>query len=113
MSGSGISSESGIQTFRGADGLWNGVLGEEVCTLEAWKKNPAIVLDFYNERRAQLDRVKPNEAHTILAQLERDFNVEIITRNVDGLHKRTGSTNVLHLHGELMKVRPEDCYCRS
>lgn len=113
LSGSGISAESGIQTFRGADGLWSGVPVEEVCTPEGWKNNPKRVLDFYNERRAQLGKVKPNEAHLILAQLERDFNVEIITQNVDNLHERAGSTNVLHLHGELTKVRPEDCYCKA
>lgn len=113
LSGSGISAESGIQTFRGSDGLWNGVPVEEVCSPEGWKKNPGKVLNFYNGRRAQLGNVKPNEAHLILAQLERDFNVEIITQNVDDLHERAGSTKVLHLHGELTKVRPEDCYCKK
>ena len=113
LSGSGISAESGIQTFRGSDGLWNGVPVEEVCSPEGWKKNPEKVLNFYNERRAQLGKVKPNEAHLILAQMERDFNVEIITQNVDNLHERAGSTKVLHLHGELTKVRPEDCYSKK
>lgn len=110
LSGSGISAESGISTFRGGNGLWDNVPVEEICTPEGWRRNPAKVLRFYNERRAQLAQVKPNEAHRIVAELEQDFNVCVITQNVDNLHERAGSSRVLHLHGELTKVRPEDCY---
>ena len=113
LSGSGISAESGISTFRGGNGLWDNVPVEEICTPEGWWRNPAKVLRFYNERRAQLAEVKPNGAHLILAELENDFNVCVITQNVDNLHERAGSTRVLHLHGELTKVRPEDCYTSS
>ena len=110
LSGSGISAESGISTFRGGNGLWDNVPVEEICTPEGWRRNPAKVLKFYNERRAQLPQVEPNEAHRIVAELEKDYNVCVITQNVDNLHERAGSTRVLHLHGELTKVRPEDCY---
>ena len=110
LSGSGISAESGISTFRGGNGLWDNVPVEEICTPEGWIRNPAKVLKFYNERRAQLADVEPNEAHRIVAGLEADYNVCVVTQNVDNLHERAGSTRVLHLHGELTKVRPEDCY---
>ena len=110
LSGSGISAESGISTFRGGNGLWDNVPVEEICTPEGWIRNPAKVLKFYNERRAQLQTVEPNEAHRIVAELEADYNVCVVTQNVDNLHERAGSTRVLHLHGELTKVRPEDCY---
>ena len=110
LSGSGISAESGISTFRGGNGLWDNVPVEEICTPEGWIRNPAKVLKFYNERRAQLPTVEPNEAHRIVAELETDYNVCVVTQNVDNLHERAGSTRVLHLHGELTKVRPEDCY---
>lgn len=110
LSGAGISAESGIQTFRGGDGLWDNVPVEEICSTYGWVKNPKKVTDFYNERRAQLERVEPNEAHLILAQMQEDFDVRVITQNVDNLHERAGSRNVLHLHGELTKVRPADCY---
>ena len=110
LSGSGISAESGISTFRGGNGLWDNVPVEEICTPEGWRRNPAKVQRFYNERRAQLKEVEPNEAHLILAELEKDFNVCVVTQNVDNLHERAGSTRVLHLHGELTKLRPEDCY---
>ena len=110
LSGSGISAESGISTFRGGNGLWDNVPVEEICTPEGWIRNPGKVLRFYNERRAQLDTVEPNEAHLILADMEKDWNVSVITQNVDNLHERAGSSSVLHLHGELTKVRPEDCY---
>lgn len=113
LSGSGISAESGISTFRGGNGLWDNVPVEEICTPEGWIRNPAKVLRFYNERRSQLSQVEPNEAHRIVAELESDFNVCVVTQNVDNLHERAGSTRVLHLHGELTKVRPEDCYCES
>lgn len=110
LSGSGISAESGISTFRGGNGLWDNVPVEEICTPEGWYRNPAKVLKFYNERRAQLPAVEPNEAHRIVAELESDYNVCVVTQNVDNLHERAGSTRVVHLHGELTKVRPEDCY---
>ena len=105
LSGAGISAESGIQTFRDSDGLWEGHDVMDVATPEGYRKNPALVLDFYNKRRQQLLTVKPNEAHLILAELEKYFDVQIITQNVDDLHERAGSSNVLHLHGELLKVR--------
>jgi NAD-dependent deacetylase len=105
LSGAGISAESGIKTFRDADGLWEGHDIMEVASPIGWHKNPELVLDFYNQRRRQLKEVHPNEAHHILAELEADFDVHIITQNVDNLHERAGSTNVLHLHGELNKVR--------
>lgn len=105
LSGAGISAESGIQTFRDSDGLWEGHNVMDVATPEGYRKNPALVLDFYNKRRQQLLTVEPNEAHFILAELENDFDVHIITQNVDDLHERAGSSNVLHLHGELLKVR--------
>ncbi|MBQ0086412.1 MAG: NAD-dependent protein deacylase [Bacteroidales bacterium] len=110
LSGSGISAESGISTFRGGNGLWDNVPVEEICTPEGWYRNPGKVLDFYNKRRAQLSEVEPNDAHRIIVELENSFDVGVITQNVDNLHERAGSRNVLHLHGELTKVRPEDCY---
>ncbi|MGK4568814.1 SIR2 family NAD-dependent protein deacylase [Flavobacterium sp. 3HN19-14] len=105
LTGAGISAESGIKTFRDSDGLWEGHNVTDVATPEGWRKNPALVLDFYNQRRRQLHQVKPNLAHKILAELEQDFDVYIITQNVDNLHEKAGSTKVLHLHGELLKVR--------
>jgi len=105
LTGAGISAESGIKTFRDADGLWEGHDIMEVASPEGWKKNPKLVLDFYNKRRAQLLTVQPNTAHEILAELEQFFTLQIITQNVDDLHERAGSLNVLHLHGELLKVR--------
>lgn len=108
LSGAGISAESGIKTFRDADGLWENYKVEDVATIEGFKKNPELVLDFYNQRRAQLKEVEPNEAHKILAELEKDYDVTIVTQNVDNLHERGGSTHIIHLHGELIKVRPVD-----
>lgn len=105
LTGAGMSAESGVSTFRDANGLWENHDIMDVASPEGWKRNPALVLDFYNKRRAQLKEVKPNRAHEILAELEKDFDIEIITQNVDNLHERAGSTNVLHLHGELTKVR--------
>jgi NAD-dependent deacetylase len=105
LTGAGISAESGIKTFRDSDGLWEGHNVMDVATPEGWRKNPVLVLDFYNQRRQQLKEVQPNLAHQILAELEHDFDVFIITQNVDDLHERAGSTSVLHLHGELLKVR--------
>jgi NAD-dependent deacetylase len=107
LTGAGISAESGIKTFRDADGLWEQHRIEDVATPEAWQRNPALVLRFYNQRRRQLYDVQPNAGHLALAGLEARFDVRIITQNVDDLHERAGSTNVLHLHGELRKVRSE------
>lgn len=105
LTGAGISAESGIKTFRDSNGLWEGHNVLDVATPEGWHKNPALVMDFYNQRRKQLKEVNPNLGHQILAELESYFEVQIITQNVDDLHERAGSTNVLHLHGELLKVR--------
>jgi NAD-dependent deacetylase len=104
LTGAGISAESGIKTFRDADGLWEGHDVMEVASYEGWLKNKELVLDFYNQRRRQLHEVKPNQGHIVLAQLEKEFDVHIITQNVDNLHQQAGSTKVLHLHGELLKV---------
>lgn len=105
LTGAGISAESGIKTFRDADGLWEGHDIMEVASPIGWNKNPELVLDFYNKRRAQLLTVKPNKAHEILAELEEHFDIHIVTQNVDDLHERAGSNKVVHLHGELLKVR--------
>ena len=105
LTGAGVSAESGISTFRDQGGLWNNYRIEEVATFEAWQNNMEMVLEFYNVRRKQLHEVKPNEAHKALVRLEKKFDVLIITQNVDDLHERAGSSNVLHLHGELKKVR--------
>ena len=105
LTGAGISAESGIKTFRDAGGLWEGHNVMDVATPEGWHKNPKLVMDFYNQRRRQLQEVQPNLGHQILAELENDFEVFIITQNVDNLHEKSGSSNVLHLHGELLKVR--------
>lgn len=105
LTGAGISAESGIKTFRDSDGLWEGHDVMEVASPEGWKKNPALVMDFYNKRRQQLKEVVPNAAHQILADLEEYLDVYIITQNVDDLHERAGSSKVLHLHGELLKAR--------
>ncbi|PIA79345.1 NAD-dependent protein deacylase [Gaetbulibacter sp. 4G1] len=105
LTGAGMSAESGIKTFRDADGLWEGHDVMEVATPEGFAANPKLVLDFYNQRRSQLFEVEPNSAHYSLAKLENDFKVSIITQNVDDLHERAGSSNVIHLHGELLKVR--------
>ena len=105
LSGAGISAESGISTFRDAEGLWEGHDVMEVASPDGWKNNQDLVLDFYNQRRRQLLTVTPNKGHQILAALEQDFDVTIITQNVDNLHQQAGSTNVIHLHGELLKVR--------
>jgi NAD-dependent deacetylase len=105
LTGAGISAESGIKTFRDDDGLWQNYRFEELATPEAWASNPQLVLDFYNARRKQLLECEPNEAHKSLVKLESQYEVQIITQNVDDLHERAGSKNVLHLHGELRKVR--------
>ncbi len=105
LTGAGISAESGIKTFRDADGLWEGHDVMAVASPQGWTKDKELVLEFYNQRRAQLHSVVPNAAHHALAELEKGYEVHIITQNVDDLHERGGSTNVLHLHGELKKVR--------
>ncbi len=105
LTGAGISAESGLKTFRDADGLWENQSVYDVATPEAWQRNPDLVLEFYNQRRRQLLEVQPNKGHEALVELEKYFDVQIITQNVDDLHERAGSTNVLHLHGELFKVR--------
>ncbi len=106
FTGAGISAESGLQTFRESkDGLWNNYKIEDVCTPQAWFKNPSLVLDFYNLRREQSKAAKPNKGHELIAQLEQFYNVVVITQNVDDLHERAGSSKIIHLHGELMKSR--------
>lgn len=105
LSGAGISAESGIKTFRDAGGLWEKHPIDDVATPNGFRRNPALVLDFYNQRRKQLINCQPNFAHIALAKLETRFDVQIITQNVDNLHERAGSNSILHLHGELMKVR--------
>lgn len=105
FTGAGISAESGISTFRDSDGLWENYSVETVATPKGWNMNRELVLDFYNQRRNQLKQVHPNKAHDYLADLEKDFDVVIITQNVDDLHERAGSSKVLHLHGELLKMR--------
>jgi NAD-dependent deacetylase len=105
FTGAGISAESGLKTFRDADGLWENHSIEEVATPEAFHVNPELVLRFYNERRKQLLECSPNDAHIAIAELERKYKVTVVTQNVDDLHERAGSTNVVHLHGELMKIR--------
>src|SRR5690606_18212305 len=105
LTGAGMSAESGIETFRDADGLWEGHDVMEVATPEGFARNPELVLDFYNQRRRQLFEVEPNAAHKALAALEDHFDVSIITQNVDDLHERAGSSNIIHLHGELLKAR--------
>lgn len=107
LTGAGISQESGIKTFRDSDGLWENHRVEDVATYDAWKKNPDLVRNFYNARRKELYNVEPNEGHKQLLRLEGKFNLQIITQNVDDLHERAGSKNVLHLHGELKKVCSE------
>jgi len=105
LSGAGISAESGLATFRDSGGLWEGYKIEDVATPQAWRRNPELVLDFYNQRRKAAIAAKPNEGHLLLAQLENSYDVTIITQNVDNLHEQAGSTNIIHLHGELSKSR--------
>jgi len=105
LSGAGMSAESGISTFRDSNGLWENHSIEEVASPQAWKRNPSMVLEFYNQRRKQLFAVEPNAGHKALARLENQYEVQIITQNVDDLHERAGSTQVIHLHGELKKAR--------
>lgn len=105
FTGAGISQESGIQTFRDAGGLWEGYDIQEVASIDGWNRNPVLVLDFYNKRRRQLLMAHPNKAHLLINDFENFFEVQVITQNVDDLHERSGSKNVLHLHGELLKSR--------
>lgn len=115
LSGAGISAESGISTFRDSGGLWEQYSVEDVCTPEGWYKDPELVLNFYNARRKQLLDVKPNHAHEMVAELEKYYHVTVITQNVDNLHEQAGSTDIIHLHGELTKVtssrNPNDRRC--
>ncbi len=108
LTGAGISAESGLKTFRDSDGLWEGYNIEDVATPRAWKKNPQLVLEFYNQRRKNVLEAEPNAAHLGLAALQNDFDVRIITQNIDDLHERAGVLNVLHLHGEIFKMRSEN-----
>lgn len=108
LTGAGISAESGLKTFRDSDGLWEGYSIDEVATWSAWQKNPQLVLEFYNRRRRQVLTAEPNAAHFALAALEEHFDVKIITQNIDDLHERAGSQHVLHLHGEILKMRSEN-----
>jgi len=107
LTGAGISAESGLKTFRDSDGLWEGYNIEDVATPRAWKRNRQLVLDFYNERRRNVAQAQPNAAHFGIADLEKDFDVSVITQNIDDLHERAGSSNVLHLHGEIFKMCSE------
>jgi len=105
LTGAGMSAESGLKTFRDADGLWEGHDVMQVASPEGWHRDPELVLDFYNQRRRQLFEANPNRGHELLAELEQRYSVDVVTQNVDDLHERAGSSNVLHLHGELLKVR--------
>lgn len=105
LTGAGMSAESGLKTFRDADGLWEGHDVMQVASPEGWRQDPELVLDFYNQRRRQLFNVQPNQGHELLAGLEQRYSVDVVTQNVDDLHERAGSSRVLHLHGELLKVR--------
>ena len=105
LTGAGMSAESGVKTFRDHDGLWEGHDVMKVASPQGFQANPELVLDFYNQRRRQLKEVQPNEAHKAIAHLESDYRVTVVTQNVDDLHERGGSTNVVHLHGELLKIR--------
>ena len=108
LSGAGVSKESGINTFRDSDGMWEQYPVEEVASIDGWYRNPGLVLDFYNARRRDIRDRQPNEAHRIIAALEKDFDVTVITQNIDNLHEKAGSTRVIHLHGEITKARGEN-----
>lgn len=105
FTGAGISAESGIKTFRDSGGLWDEYKVEEVAHIDGWKKDREKVLEFYNKRRAEMSSVEPNDAHRIIAEMEKDYQVVVITQNVDDLHEKAGSTNIIHLHGEMKKMR--------
>ena len=104
LTGAGMSVESGLSTFRGSGGMWDEYPVEKVASIEGYIENPSLVLEFYNKRRNELLTVQPNEGHRLIAALEKDYRVTVVTQNVDDLHERAGSTNVIHLHGELMKA---------
>ena len=108
LTGAGVSAESGLGTYRDNGGLWDNYDPMEVASAEGWARNPGLVLDFYNMQREKLREVKPNEAHRLIAELDKDYTVDVITQNVDNLHERAGSTHVVHLHGEATKIRPEN-----
>ncbi|MDN3638780.1 Sir2 family NAD-dependent protein deacetylase [Simiduia curdlanivorans] len=105
FTGAGISAESGLNTFRGTDGLWNNHLVDDVATLAGWARDPELVLDFYNQLREEITAAEPNIAHRAIASLEERYEVVVVTQNIDNLHERAGSTNVIHLHGEITKMR--------
>jgi len=108
LTGAGVSAESGLKTFRDSDGLWMGYDVYEVASAQGWQKNPELVLDFYNQRRKEVAEALPNAAHKAIADLQSDYNVIVITQNIDDLHERAGSKNVIHLHGEIFKMRSEN-----
>lgn len=108
LTGAGVSAESGISTFRDSNGLWENYNVEDVATIEGWWRNRALVLEFYNQRRGELATKKPNKAHVLIAEMEKYYDVTVVTQNIDNLHEQGGSTRVIHLHGEATKVRPED-----
>jgi NAD-dependent deacetylase len=109
LSGAGVSAESGVATFRDSDGMWENYNVNDVASIDGWHRNPGLVLEFYNARRAQLGTVRPNAAHYAIAELEKEWDVTVVTQNVDNLHERAGSTRIFHLHGLLTQVRPENC----
>lgn len=111
LTGAGISAESGISTFRDSDGLWENYNVEDVASIDGWYRNPELMIQFYNERRAALEHCQPNEAHRILAELEQSFDITVITQNIDNLHERAGSSKIIHLHGEATKVCSENGKC--
>ncbi len=113
LTGAGVSAESGLGTYRDNGGLWDNYDPMVVASIDGWRRNPALVLDFYNMQRKHLAEVNPNSAHKDIAALEKDFLVTVITQNVDNLHERAGSTNVIHLHGEVTKVHPEGSCCED
>ena len=104
LTGAGISAESGISTFRDSNGLWENYNVEDVASIEGWDRNPELMIQFYNARRAELEKAQPNQAHILAAELEKHFKVTVVTQNIDNLHERAGSTNIIHLHGELTKA---------
>ena len=108
LTGAGVSAESGLKTFRDSDGLWMGYDVYEVASAQGWQKNPELVLDFYNQRRKEVAEALPNAAHKAIADLQSDYHVIVITQNIDDLHERAGSKNVIHLHGEIFKMRSEN-----
>lgn len=110
LTGSGVSAESGLTTFRGQNGLWDNYPVEDVASIEGWYRNPRLVLDFYNKGRKKVQSVEPNKAHKLIAELEKYHDVCVVTQNVDNLHERAGSSNIIHLHGEITKVRPQNSY---